>query len=1006
MKKNNASVILYIEGLKKYFSNNGIVNKAVDDVTFDVHEGEIVGLIGESGSGKTTVGRSLLRLYDDFNGFVTLGGKVISGRHLSFKNKRFLRKNIQMIFQDPHAALDPQKNIYSTLKEPLEVNGITKARVKDIFKDWFEVKENFHYSFDIKTKSLKLDNLNSINDLSKDFFPAWTQKFKEYQYDEELNYEDNFNLFYNYLEEKQNIESQIVNNMYSNTDTLINYYYEKQKEYRERNLVEDEVELVKAREAYEKAKALNKMTQQKYDSLQLIAKYKEELGELKKQNAEAYESNRNTFSNFAIEYKNESKIDRIAKLNSFSLDLYLFNLKKQLINKKVYEVIKKSSRELTHLSYEEVKKFVAELKSYSNDFYVKYFEPVVFDHHIAKKLKEIISTYFVFNTDKYKIANNQNHNDMEDKLSTLTQKISDQKELCKIKGTVGVSDEELAKYKEKYDQAYKTNQRILAEWVEENKKTVKELEDKIAEATSLYKELVANQSYIDGRFKEISKSYFDRLSNDLTKLNKEIKTKVKSKANTKEIEELKKQAVELKKVIGIYKNRIQSQLVTLKSFEIETKYLNKDIDAIRTLLGIKNSKLEKACGKKFANWFEKWIQRPFIKYSIANLLTKTTIYKSLEDVGLLKQFAYRYPHEFSGGQRQRIVIARALITQPKVIVADEPIASLDISIQAQVVNLLKDLCEQKNIGMIFIAHDLSMIEYIADKVEIMHLGKIVESGDTKVVYERPMHPYTINLFKAIPKISNANEKFENISFELNYLEGQKYPNVPELFQVEDQHWLYGTKTQVNEWVQGFNLPNEPVPYFGVEINNNNNINSYSNKAFDGLDVIPEGVEYTLVMDADTPTNEIKITNVDLGPSPFETPKEIEEVEDEDEGNWVLVEPTINEEKAPKKEPKATKKVVTKKVITAKKQTAPKAKSSAKPKQRVVKKVIVTTTTTGGDLESMSDVIDALKKEKAKKSKTTIKTFPKTPKKESSLEAKVQKTKAKSSAKKASKKSTK
>ena len=113
--------------------------------------------------------------------------------------------------------------------------------------------------------------------------------------------------------------------------------------------------------------------------------------------------------------------------------------------------------------------------------------------------------------------------------------------------------------------------------------------------------MVDNQSYIDGRFKEISKSYFDRLSNDLTKLNKEIKTKVKSKANTKEIEELKKQAVELKKVIGIYKNRIQSQLVTLKSFEIETKYLNKDIDAIRTLLGIKNSKLEKACGKKFAN---------------------------------------------------------------------------------------------------------------------------------------------------------------------------------------------------------------------------------------------------------------------------------------------------------------------------------------------------------------------------------------------------------------------
>ncbi|CRH45397.1 peptide ABC transport ATP-binding protein [Mycoplasmopsis arginini] len=163
------------------------------------------------------------------------------------------------------------------------------------------------------------------------------------------------------------------------------------------------------------------------------------------------------------------------------------------------------------------------------------------------------------------------------------------------------------------------------------------------------------------------------------------------------------------------------------------------------------------------------------------------IYRSLEDVGLLKQFAYRYPHEFSGGQLQRIVIARALITEPKVIVADEPIASLDISIQAQVVNLLKDLCVQKNIGLIFIAHDLSMIEYVADNVQIMHLGKIVESGVTEAIYNNPLHPYTINLFKAIPKISNANEKFQNVSFNLDYIYEQQFPNIPENFQVDENH---------------------------------------------------------------------------------------------------------------------------------------------------------------------------------------------------------------------------
>lgn len=197
-----------------------------------------------------------------------------------------------------------------------------------------------------------------------------------------------------------------------------------------------------------------------------------------------------------------------------------------------------------------------------------------------------------------------------------------------------------------------------------------------------------------------------------------------------------------------------------------------------------------------------FILNPFKLWRIKKLFVKSTIYKSLEDVGLLKQFAYRYPHEFSGGQRQRIVIARALITQPKVIVADEPIASLDISIQAQVVNLLKDLCEQKNIGMIFIARDLSMIEYIADRVQIMHLGKVVESGDTIQIYKNPLHPYTINLFKAIPKISNANEKFKDVKFELEYMKDQQYPNIPNVYAVssEKNHFIYATAKQFNKWV--------------------------------------------------------------------------------------------------------------------------------------------------------------------------------------------------------------
>lgn len=129
---------------------------------------------------------------------------------------------------------------------------------------------------------------------------------------------------------------------------------------------------------------------------------------------------------------------------------------------------------------------------------------------------------------------------------------------------------------------------------------------------------------------------------------------------------------------------------------------------------------------------------------------KQKVIELLETVGLNREHAERYPHEFSGGQRQRIGIARALAVDPEFIIADEPISALDVSIQAQVVNLLKELQEEKGLTYLFIAHDLSMVKYISDRIGVMYFGKLVEMAPADELYRNPMHAYTKSLLSAIP----------------------------------------------------------------------------------------------------------------------------------------------------------------------------------------------------------------------------------------------------------------
>ncbi|WP_010166046.1 ABC transporter ATP-binding protein [Candidatus Epulonipiscium viviparus] len=175
------------------------------------------------------------------------------------------------------------------------------------------------------------------------------------------------------------------------------------------------------------------------------------------------------------------------------------------------------------------------------------------------------------------------------------------------------------------------------------------------------------------------------------------------------------------------------------------------------------------------------------------------VYAILEKVGLCADHANRYPHQFSGGQRQRIGIARALIMEPDLIIADEAISALDVSIQAQVVNLMKKIQEETNTAFLFIAHDLSMVKYISDVIGVLHLGHIVEMGSKEEIFANPIHPYTQSLLTAIPSPNpriERNKRAKSFDYDTS---GIDY-NVGEKRLVDGTHYVLATEAEYKKWV--------------------------------------------------------------------------------------------------------------------------------------------------------------------------------------------------------------
>ena len=177
------------------------------------------------------------------------------------------------------------------------------------------------------------------------------------------------------------------------------------------------------------------------------------------------------------------------------------------------------------------------------------------------------------------------------------------------------------------------------------------------------------------------------------------------------------------------------------------------------------------------------------------------VYEILEMVGLVREHADRYPHEFSGGQRQRIGIARAVIMQPEMIIADEPISALDVSIQAQVINLLNDLRDRLGLTILFIAHDLSVVKYFSDRIGVMYFGKMVELADSDELFKNPLHPYTKSLLSAIPLPDPVYEKQRTRIIYNPIAEHDYTVNTPSFREIAPGHFVYCNDAEEEKYKQ-------------------------------------------------------------------------------------------------------------------------------------------------------------------------------------------------------------
>ena len=754
--------VVEVKGLDVNFNRASKIFEAVKNANLKIYENDILGVVGESGSGKTTLGRTMLGLVDQTSGEVRINGRKLQAKRIKSVNKKniWVYKNGQMIFQDPTSSLNKQKKVFSLVNEGLHnFNFIKEEAQQKKEKLILEIIELKHQEkilsdpkFAKKCEEEKLETESIISIIKN----SENKKFNKFvnEYTDYLLWNKNLDSF---RAEKKTLKKDVFNKI----------------SFIKKKIKSDKI-LLKEDSQFDNG-LLSTAMKDEIDGFHKLEKnHTIKPEKIEKNITERIKS----FIRYVI--KNGDSLNPITKdelASALVATISVDTLKKSLVTLKTWIYKNKDTQDFSSLNV--VKNIIAGIETTllklenkispfntrAFDFIYKFIDTKIMDkiNMLIELLKDLNSNLLL----QKEILNsklNESEKIFQKAFVTYLEEyreiiisIIDEYRILRINYKIKFKTHKTEGVKHFYKYMYKINSRnnllqlSLITWkgkhridyeVLRNNKllcnlefTIKDIEQKV---------LIFRQKYPN--FNNPKSIIQNILETELKKENSKISVS---------LEEFQKNNNDKK--ISIVRKAIEEK-------ELEVK---KNLDIIT------NKKIRKIAIKK-------------------------KIQETLKLIGLSSEDINKYPNQFSGGQKQRIGIARTIITKPKFIIADEPISALDVSVQAQVINLLKDLHNSIGLTMMFIAHDLQMVHYISNKIAVIYRGNIVEYGDADKVYKTPKHPYTKSLIAAMPSLRVIGKSLKISDYKWSDHKYNEFSKV-KLHEISKDHFVFGTEKEINIW---------------------------------------------------------------------------------------------------------------------------------------------------------------------------------------------------------------